>query len=254
MTKVTETVEQMLITPRYLAGGGDPGWITVPLHRASGWSYGHDPLMPRVLLTSPDQQTQLRIDPDPDDPWWAIRHAPSAGQPGWAATFEARTPVEIIAAFTDALTDPSLTPPAAADPLAPLHEAGWDTPRHFGGLASPDGITRAEHVGGTGGDLWLVETAVVREPTIWRAYFTGTTPPHLIAAFTRSLADERAIVRDPSRIPGLARDRMSVSTRHVPVADVAFALERRVSKLAARHAAQPGLAVPPPATPRGRTR
>ena len=71
MTCVNDTVEQALITPRYLADGGDARWITVPLHRAAGWSYGHDPLIPRVLLTSPDQLTELRLDPQPDDPaWW----------------------------------------------------------------------------------------------------------------------------------------------------------------------------------------
>ncbi|MFE7889307.1 hypothetical protein [Streptomyces sp. NPDC057412] len=57
MTGVSATVEQAFIAPRYLAGIGDPGWITQPLHRVSGWSYGHDPLIPRVLLTSPDQLT-----------------------------------------------------------------------------------------------------------------------------------------------------------------------------------------------------
>jgi hypothetical protein len=76
-----ETIEQALISPRYLAGGGDPAWVTVPLHRACGWSYGHDPLMPRVILTSPDQQVTLHIDPHLDEPWWTVRHARSADQP-----------------------------------------------------------------------------------------------------------------------------------------------------------------------------
>jgi hypothetical protein len=40
VVRVNNTVEQTLITPRHLAGGGDPGWITVPLHPAAGWSYG----------------------------------------------------------------------------------------------------------------------------------------------------------------------------------------------------------------------
>ncbi|WP_371551341.1 DUF317 domain-containing protein [Streptomyces sp. NBC_00554] len=110
----------------------------MPLHRAAGWSYGHDPLMPRVLLTSPDQLTQLRLDPDPDDPgWWTIRHARTADHPGWTATFEARTPVEIIAAFTDAMADPSGPPTAALDPCAPLRDAGWDTPRPSAALPPP---------------------------------------------------------------------------------------------------------------------
>lgn len=74
--------------------------------------------------------------------------------------------------------------------------------------------------------------------------FTGTTPLHLIAAVTQSLADRTPITRDPSRIPGLARDRMTVHTRHVPAPDIAFALERRVSALAARH--RTAASSPPP--------
>ncbi|MFB8352942.1 DUF317 domain-containing protein [Streptomyces niveus] len=121
-----------------------------------------------------------------------------------------------------------------------------NTPRPLYGLASPDGIAGVEDQG----DLWTVETAVIENPPIWRAYFTPGTPTHLITAVTRSLADRAPVARDPSRIPGFSRDRMSVSTRRVPAADVATALERRVSALAARHAAQPAAApaphVPPP--------
>ncbi|WP_405729344.1 DUF317 domain-containing protein [Streptomyces sp. NBC_00028] len=257
MTGVSETVEQAFITPRYLAGIGDPGWITQPLHRVAGWSYGHDPLIPRVLLTSPDQLTQLRLAPgDPDDPdWWTIRQARTTDQPAWAATFQSRTPVEIIAAFTDALTDPSGPPTAPPGPFAALQDAAWETPRHSGGLAAPDGIARVERVGTPGNDLWVIETtSFVVEPTIWRAVFTGTTPTHLIAAVSQALADPTPIRRDARRIPGWARDRMTVDTRHVPATDVAFALERRISALAERHRRVSGVAPAPPGPARGRTR
>ena len=33
-----KTVEVGFVEPRHLAGGGGPAWITVPLHRACGWS------------------------------------------------------------------------------------------------------------------------------------------------------------------------------------------------------------------------
>ncbi|MBC9715716.1 DUF317 domain-containing protein [Streptomyces sp. TRM66268-LWL] len=256
MIGVINTVEQAFIAPRYLAGIGDPGWITQPLHRVAGWSYGHDPLIPRVMLTSPDQLTQLRLAPgDPDDPdWWTIRQARTADHPAWAVTFQSRTPVEIIAAFTDALTDPSGPPAAEPDPFAALQDAGWETPRHFGGLAAPDGITRVERLGTPGSDLWHIETAVIRDPTIWRAVFTGTTPLHLIAAVTQSLADPAPMMRDPRRIPGWARDRMTVHTRPVPTADVAFALERRISSLAERHRHATDVPPAPPGPARGRAR
>ncbi len=75
MSPSSETVEVDFISPRHLAGGGDPAWITVALHRACGWSHGHDPLMPRVLLSSPDQKALLRLEPDPVDQWWILHHA-----------------------------------------------------------------------------------------------------------------------------------------------------------------------------------
>ncbi|WP_324611542.1 hypothetical protein [Streptomyces sp. NRRL S-1521] len=43
MTTSPNTIEVDFITPRHLAGGGDPAWITVPLHRACGWSHSHAP-------------------------------------------------------------------------------------------------------------------------------------------------------------------------------------------------------------------
>lgn len=89
---------------------------------------------------------------------------------------------------------------------------------------------------------------MIQDPTIWRAVFTGTTPLHLIAAVT-PLADRTPIPRDPNRIPGLARDRMTVHTHHLPAPDSAFALERRVSALAARH--RPATTAPP--APHGRS-
>ncbi|MEU0680671.1 MULTISPECIES: hypothetical protein [Streptomyces] len=43
MSSGADTVEVDFITPRHLAGGGNPALVTVPLHRACGWSHGHDP-------------------------------------------------------------------------------------------------------------------------------------------------------------------------------------------------------------------
>lgn len=151
-------------------------------------------------------------------------------------------PVEIIAAFTDALTVPAGPDALEVHPYAPLRAAEWDAPRDFGALASPDGIARVEHLGTADSNLRLIETAVVQDPTIWRAYFTGRTPTHLIAAVTRALADQTPIARDPSQVPGLARDRMAVSTRRVPAADIAFALEHRTNALVTRNGPPPAAA------------
>ncbi|MDT9685029.1 DUF317 domain-containing protein [Streptomyces sp. TRM76323] len=118
----------LFVSPRHFAGPGDPQWVTVPLHRACGWSYGHDPLAPRVLLSGPGQKALLRLqpEPEPDRQWWTLRHAAAPDRPAWYASFGARTPVEIIAAVTDTLTDPAdpADPAADTDPYGPLLEAG----------------------------------------------------------------------------------------------------------------------------------
>ncbi|MER5782634.1 DUF317 domain-containing protein [Streptomyces mobaraensis] len=247
MTPARAHIDQVLIAPRYLAGGGDPAWITAALHRACGWSHGNDPLVPRVHLASPDQQAMLRLDPAPDQQWWTLQHARTATGPAWSVSFGARTPVEIIAAVTDTLTHPALPASTlAADPYEPLRQAGWHEAEHRYGLTSPDGLVHFEHFT-DGGNCWFADVVdEERHERVWRAYFGGNTPPHLITAFTRALADETPLPRDRLHVPLLGRRHQRTTTRHVPAAAVAFAIEDRVKELAARGTPTP----PPPRSPR----
>jgi len=64
MSPTPETVEVDVIAPRHLAGGGDPAWITVPLHRSCGWSYGGDSLVPRVLFSAPTGRPSCALTPN----------------------------------------------------------------------------------------------------------------------------------------------------------------------------------------------
>ncbi|UBI40004.1 MULTISPECIES: DUF317 domain-containing protein [Streptomyces] len=256
MTPVPEDIEQVLIAPRYLAGGGDPAWITAALHRACGWSHGNDPLMPRVLLTSPDQQAMLRLDPTPDQQWWTVQHARTAASPAWSASFGARTPVEIIAAVTDTLTHPALpTASLAADPYEPLRQAGWHEDEQRRALVSPDGVACVEHFVEGRSNSWFVDVAdESRQERVWRAYFSGSAPLHLVAAFTRALAGETPLSRDPLHVPLLGRHHQRATTRQVPAAAVAFALEKRVKALASRGAPTQPPKSPPSVPPRPRSR
>ncbi|MFJ4513770.1 DUF317 domain-containing protein [Streptomyces sp. NPDC088816] len=238
------------IAPRHLAGGGDPAWITVPLHRACGWSYGHDPLMPRVLLSSPDQKALLRLEPDPDGRWWTLQHAPAPGRPAWFACFDARTPVEMIAAFTDALTGPTTGQADNWDPQEPLLTAGWSPAYSHHRLASPDGTVRVETDETTG--AWWVDTALRDfRALLWQAHFSEHTPPHLITAFTAALADPRPVPRTagPSSLPTRNPDLITLSPREVPAAQVAGAMEERIRSLAARRSGPPATSTHPPQRP-----
>ncbi|MEU2263924.1 DUF317 domain-containing protein [Streptomyces sp. NPDC019645] len=260
MPKIPEIVDVDFIAPRHLAGGGDPAWVTVPLHRACGWSYGHDPLMPRVILSSPDQKALLRLDPDPDGQWWTLHHAQQPDRPAWYASFGAHTPVEIIAGLTDALTNPAAHHAANADPYEPLLDAGWMPAPGKDDLISPDGTAYVERLGSTQEPgAWFVTARLGpdRQP-LWQARFGEHTPPHLITSFTRALTDPSPLPRTgtPVSIPAYGTKLVTRTQRELPAVQVASALEDRVGALAARRPAAPAKSPAPrrpPASP-GRTR
>ncbi|WP_432141049.1 DUF317 domain-containing protein [Streptomyces sp. bgisy084] len=254
----SDIVDVALVAPRYLAGGGDPSWVTAPLHRSCDWSAQPNPLVPHLVLTSPDRRAVLRLGPDPDGPWWNLQHAPVDNWRAWSVSFGARTPVEIIAGLTDALTDPAAAQVPAPDPYEPLRQAGWLDGHDHDGLTSPDGLAHVEHFTHGFTDCWFARTAVSEDPEglIWRAYLSGDTPAHLITGFTRALAEEAPLPRNPYplRVPLNARRQTHVTTTQRPAAEVDFALERRVRALADRSKQPMPAPVPPPAPPPRRTR
>ncbi|MFE5647551.1 DUF317 domain-containing protein [Streptomyces cyaneofuscatus] len=234
---MTETVEVDYISPRHLAGGGDPAWITVPLHRACGWEYDPDPLMPRVVLTSLDKTSVLRLEPNVDGQWWALHHTAGTGQADWYASFGARTPVEIIAGFMDALTDPTPSEKAPSDPFEPLRQRSWEPAPGAPGLVSPDGSAFVQRLGDElDPGAWFVTTTLNTGRPVWQARFGEDTPHRLISAFTTALADPQPVWRTSSPL-GLATLDPKVISRqvvNVPKAHVPAALVDRVLALAAR--------------------
>ncbi|MEU8935991.1 DUF317 domain-containing protein [Streptomyces sp. NPDC048409] len=247
MPTTPATVEVDFITPRHLAGGGDPAWITVPLHRACGWSHGDDPLMPRVLLSSPDQKALLRLEPGPDDQWWALHHAAEPHRPAWHASFGARTPVELIAAVTDTLTDPAPAADVPCDPYEALRQAGWT--RYFDdGLVSPDSTAYVERPGTPADpEAWFFTVTLgTRRKKVWQARLGAHTPPHLVAAFTAALADPKPLLRTGSgrSLPSLDPNIVTRKTTDVLAVLLAGALEDRVQSLAARRPTPPAVPTP----------
>jgi hypothetical protein len=249
MSPSPETVEVDFIAPRHLAGGGDPAWVTVPLYHVCGWSHGHDPLMPRVLLSSPDQKALLRLEPAPNGQWWTLHHAPEPDRHAWQASFGAHTPVELIAALTDALTHPAPTATTPADPYEQLRQNGWSPPTAGGGgLVSPDGTAYVQRLGSVHKPgPWFVTAAIGpdRKP-VWQARFGEPTPLHLVAAFTAALADPSPVMRTDSwrGLPTRNLDIVTRTRREVPAAQIASALEERIQALAARRPGPSATATP----------
>ncbi|MEU0844032.1 DUF317 domain-containing protein [Streptomyces sp. NPDC005962] len=249
MPPTPATVEVNFIAPRHLAGGGDPAWITVPLHRACGWSDGGEPLIPRVMLSSPDHKAVLRLEPVPDGPWWILHHSAEPDRPAWYASFGARTPVEAIAGFLDDLTDPTPGGSTEADPYEPLLQANWSPARIQKRLVSPFGTACVRRLDGAGSGPWFV-TALNDARPVWQAVFAEHTPTRLIAAFTTALADPSPVPRtgSPLKLPTRDPDLVTLTHREVPAAQVSSALEDRVRALTAR-SKQPAPAPQPPKAP-----
>ncbi|MFC9464369.1 DUF317 domain-containing protein [Streptomyces coelicoflavus] len=249
MPSTAGTVEVDFITPRHLAGGGDPAWITVPLHRACGWSHGHDPLMPRVLLSSPDQKALLRLEPHADDQWWTLQHTAEAGQPAWYASFGARTPVELIATVTDALTDPVTPAGESCDPFEPLRQTAWSAPTiGADGLVSPDGTACVQRLGSEEepGAWFVTATLGTDRHPVWQARFGAHTPARLVTAFTAALTDSHPVYRTAGeqKLPTLDPHLVTRTFVDVPAVYLAAALEDRVRSLAARPAGTPTAPIP----------
>ncbi|MGX1759928.1 DUF317 domain-containing protein [Streptomyces lydicus] len=206
--------------PRYLAGGGDPRYVTAPLI-ALGWAHTTVDGLPQMRLRSPDSHTELALTPDPDKPWWTI-HTPASyppsGQPAWHATFGGRTPVEALAGLTDALV--SAAPQTAPDPWAPLIAAGWKVSedRHVT-ATSPDGTATVQLYRAGPYRHWRIATEhdfVGTPHEVWSAHLSGSTPVHLIAGLTAGLADASPVLRAPDALPALSRDRVHTKTADAP--------------------------------------
>ncbi|MFD3997400.1 DUF317 domain-containing protein [Streptomyces sp. NPDC058583] len=192
------------VSPRYLAGPGDPRHITHALC-AAGWSVPCDPLHPVIRMRSPDQQHELVFKPSAQYPrgWWTVHSG--LGPDPWYATFSGDTPVEIVAGLTDALFRSEPEEDAREDFAVILAEHGWThTTDELGGhrILSPDRTTVAEQrispsMGRCG---W--EIAVARnhgpygpEGSLWHASLDIRTPAHVLGAVATALSDPAPVPR-----------------------------------------------------------
>ncbi|MFJ6783587.1 DUF317 domain-containing protein [Streptomyces yangpuensis] len=189
------------VSPRYLAGPGDPRHITHAL-RAAGWMNTSDPLHPTITMTSSDHVHRLDLNLARRYYSWKI--STEFGPGYWSATFSSAAPVEVVAGLTDALIRPA---PNEAGPTVVeiLTARGWSHTTDDTGsqtLASPDGIVQAELRVSTflGVRGWEFEAARHHgehgpEGLLWRAYFDEDTPAHLLASVTDAASTPASVLR-----------------------------------------------------------
>ncbi|MFC9485996.1 DUF317 domain-containing protein [Streptomyces hydrogenans] len=191
------------ISPRYLAGPGDPRHITHALC-AAGWTVHSDPLHPVIHMKSPGQEHDLIFKPSPHHfhGWWKVNS--TLGPDPWYASFSGDAPVEIIAGLTDALVHPA-PDNASGDMTSILAARGWThTADADGGhkVVSPERTTVAERRVSPSMGLcgWEIEAARNSGPYgpegfLWRASLDPRAPDHVLSAVATALSDPAPALR-----------------------------------------------------------
>ncbi|MGD3109310.1 DUF317 domain-containing protein [Streptomyces sp. YGL11-2] len=210
------------VTPRHLAGGGDPRHVTEYL-LAAGWSNHSVPGYPHVLLESPDRKLHLALEPtapEERDTWWRIHPASGPdGDAGWSAHFGGHTPVEIIAGFTGALSTPTPAQTQTADLWHIAESRGWAkqsvdgdqmalSPDETAILARVQTLTFAGTRDNVGTPTWRWKTEVSlpradgRRQWLWGATLDDTAPAAALAGFITSLTSPAPLLRDEGQTIG----------------------------------------------------
>nr|WP_185907297.1 DUF317 domain-containing protein [Streptomyces sp. WAC04770] len=214
--------ELVLVSPRHLAGSGLASTnvdALGPLIHYFGWTVVEKlPNGRRALIASPGEEVLVEFDPRRQDSlwWWTISHH----EPFWQAQFSQQTPVETIAARTQAL--PQMLGddryadriPMTGQTTAGIARAeGWSVRGNKHGVTwtSPDGHCIAEHTGGTE-YVWHFKHSVFGAyDTHWAATFTVDTPERVSAQFMAHLADDRPVLRRFEDVPARARGAAAIT-------------------------------------------
>ncbi|MFI7337145.1 DUF317 domain-containing protein [Streptomyces sp. NPDC050085] len=243
------------VTPRHLAGPGDPRHITHYLS-AAGWRDHSVPRYPHVLLEAPDRRTRLTLEPGAENP---ITSNPVAWQlhgtvQHWYAAFSSLTPVEIIAGFTDTLTGP---PPAAAPGVSDvLAERGWS--EHYRGIESMASDEEDVLLSREDDESWLIEAGTPHpaggiHKVMWEARLVGQVPAHALAGLAATLSAPQPLLRHQTNI---IHPKAVIRNTEVQGEDLQRRHERRLAsaRTAARTARRPAPPALKAAAPPGRTR
>ncbi|GJF32674.1 hypothetical protein KNE206_53740 [Kitasatospora sp. NE20-6] len=192
--------------------------------------------------------------------WTTSAHALLSNTTLWQATFEPRTPPEIVTALHTALLDTLKTRPSAlfavhghldGTGLEPLRAAHWHdahaTARHIE-LTHPEGdmatvwrVTDRPALEAGDSPDWHISAGSTEPPQQegWMAQFTPTIPPQLMGAVTTALTD-------PTPVERFGRDLTDEHRVHLDITPLTPAGDRTASAVrttAARHRPNPATIV-----------
>ncbi|ELS55911.1 DUF317 domain-containing protein [Streptomyces viridochromogenes] len=193
--------DRVMVSPRYMAGAGDRLADAIgPLIHLFGWPPQHDATTGHVKIDSPDGSMFVDFDPvHPLGQWWTITHH----EPYWAVQFSRQTPLEAVAAVTQALPQllgdtrhaeriPITEMPL--DQLAALND--WSVEN--GALTSPDWCCQFLHT--PDADItWRAWHAFFEKQPL--AAFTRDAPEALVRNFFAHLATPTAVERGFADVP-----------------------------------------------------
>ncbi|MEV7394031.1 DUF317 domain-containing protein [Streptomyces sp. NPDC091215] len=202
--------DRVLVSPRHLAGAGIDRLADAmgPLIHLFGWPSEHERSTGRITVTSPDGSLFVNFNSrHTQGRWWSIAHH----EPFWEAQFTRQTPIEAIAAVTQAL--PQLTGDhrhADRIPLTPLALAQIADLNHWrddnNTFTSPDGHCLLHHTPGDETQWRFRHHVYDGFDTRWDACFTQDTPEQLVAQFFAHLSTTAPVERAFRDVPHLVQD------------------------------------------------
>lgn len=236
--------DQVLVSPRYLAGGGinKINDVLGPLIHLFKWRYEHNRLTGRIDIDSPCGSTFVDFTPARQDGvWWTIAHH----EPYWQVEFGRQAPAEAIASVTQAL--PQLLGdrrhadrvPLATESVADLAKSsGWAVNETISGVtwASPDGHCTVEHSTDPVHPWRVAHSVYDGFDTHWNATFTHDAPGQLVAQFFTHLASDIPAERIFREVPYLVQRSPSALITPVRAATVNSHCHHAVAQAARTHA------------------
>ncbi|WP_433892551.1 DUF317 domain-containing protein [Streptomyces sp. CA-111067] len=199
--------DQVLISPRYMAGTGPVQDAIGPLIHLFDWPWIHDSTTGRITATSPDQTTTVDFDPSERfGRWWAVTHR---GEQDRRAEFTRHTPAETVAAVTlslpQLLGDRRHIEPlnVGVDPFAVTSNSGWRQDSN-GHATSSDGHCTLWHTPGSAWAWWVEADVYGKAGTQWDAAFSTHAPTALVTRFVTRLTTPEPVQRRYGSIPGPA--------------------------------------------------